>query len=63
MTEDLAQNYRRAFGKRIGFGKRPALIMIDFVEAYFDTACALYADVAGLAKAFFDVERLALELA
>jgi len=39
---------------------------------WVDTACdavlqhpraALYADVAGLAKAFFDVERLALELA
>jgi maleamate amidohydrolase len=46
MTEgDLARNYQRAFGKRIGFGKRPALIMIDFVEAYFDTSCALYADV------------------
>ena len=34
-----------AFGKRIGFGKTPALIMIDFVEAYFDKACALYAGV------------------
>jgi maleamate amidohydrolase len=43
--EDVTQNYRRAFGKRIGFGKRPALIMIDFVEAYFDKSCALYADV------------------
>lgn len=42
---DLSQNYKGAFGKRIGFGKRPALIMIDFVEAYFDPACALYAGV------------------
>lgn len=42
--EDLSQNYQRAFGKRIGFGKRPALIMIDFVEAYFDRSCALFAD-------------------
>lgn len=42
-NSDLAQNYQGAFGKRIGFGKRPALLMIDFVEAYFDKSCALYA--------------------
>ncbi len=46
MTEEaLEANYKRAFGKRIGFGKRPALLMIDFVEAYFDPACPLYAGV------------------
>lgn len=46
MTDaDLAANYKGAFGKRIGFGKRPALIMIDFVEAYFDPGCALFAGV------------------
>lgn len=44
MTDDLSSNYKGAFGKRIGFGKRPALIMIDFVEAYFDRGCALFAD-------------------
>jgi maleamate amidohydrolase len=43
--DDLSRNYQRAFGKRIGFGKRPALAMIDFVEAYFDRGCALFADV------------------
>lgn len=43
--QDLAQNYQRAFGKRIGFGKRPVLLMIDFVEAYFDRSCGLYAGV------------------
>lgn len=45
MTDDgLLANYEGAFGKRIGFGKRPALILIDFVEAYFDPDCALFAD-------------------
>lgn len=44
-ANDLASNYSQAFGKRIGFGKRPALIMIDFVEAYFERSCALYAGV------------------
>ncbi len=46
MTEEaLDANYKRAFGKRIGFGARPALLLIDFVEAYFDPACPLYAGV------------------
>jgi maleamate amidohydrolase len=46
MSDDnLEANYKRAFGKRIGFGKRPALLMIDFVEAYFDKTCPLYAGV------------------
>ncbi len=46
MTDEaLEANYKRAFGKRIGFGKRPALLMIDFVEAYFDPSCPLYAGV------------------
>ncbi|WP_374623498.1 isochorismatase family protein [Devosia sp.] len=44
MSEDLSSNYKGAFGKRIGFGKRPALILIDFVEAYFNRGCALFAD-------------------
>ncbi len=43
--QDLSSNYQGAFGKRIGFGKRPVLLMIDFVEAYFDRGCALFADV------------------
>lgn len=52
MSEDLAANYRRAYGNRIGFGTRPALILVDFVQAYFDPACELYADVdAALASA------------
>jgi len=43
--EDLNANYRRAYDNRIGFGKRPALILIDFVEAYFEPSCDLYAGV------------------
>jgi maleamate amidohydrolase len=50
--DDLAANYRRAYDNRIGFGRRPALILIDFVEAYFDKSCELYAGVeAALAAA------------
>ena len=45
--ESLSANYQRAFGKRIGFGVRPALIMSDFVQAYFEPSCAMYAGVEG----------------
>jgi len=38
-------SYAGVYGHRIGFGARPALILIDFVQAYFDPACPLYADV------------------
>jgi len=44
-SDDLLANYKRAFDNRIGFGKRPALILVDFVRAYFDPECELYADV------------------
>lgn len=45
MPDSLEENYRRAYANRIGFGKRPALILVDFVEAYFDRNCDLFADV------------------
>lgn len=52
MTEDLAENYRRAYSNRVGFGRTPALILVDFAEAYFDKDCDLYAGVeAALASA------------
>ena len=45
MSDDLAANYARAYGTRVGFGKRPALILIDFCQGYFDPACDLYSGV------------------
>lgn len=45
MAEQLADNYKKAYDNRLGFGARPALILVDFVRAYFDENCALYADV------------------
>ncbi|MGR3823492.1 isochorismatase family protein [Salipiger marinus] len=44
MSEDLGENYARAYGGRLGFGKRPALILIDLVRGYFDRDCDLWAD-------------------
>jgi maleamate amidohydrolase len=45
MTEDLVANYARAYGTRVGFGSRPALLMIDFCQGYFDPQCDLYSGV------------------
>ena len=46
-SDDLAENYERAYGGKIGFGKKPALLLVDFVQAYFEPGCDLYADVDG----------------
>ncbi|MEM7610156.1 MAG: isochorismatase family protein [Pseudomonadota bacterium] len=45
MSDSVSDNYRNAYGHSIGYGQRPALVLIDFVQAYFDPTCALYADV------------------
>jgi len=45
VTQDLSANYKKVYDNRLGFGQRPALILVDFVQAYFDHNCALYAGV------------------
>ena len=45
MSEDLTENYRGAFDGSLGFGKAPALILVDFVDAYFNKDSPLYAGV------------------
>jgi len=47
MTQDLSANYKKAYDNRLGFGESPALLLVDFVQAYFDESCALYAGVEG----------------
>lgn len=42
----LGQDYARAgFGQRLGFGRRPVVLVVDMVNAYFDRASPLYAGV------------------
>ncbi|WP_102108650.1 isochorismatase family protein [Oceaniglobus roseus] len=38
----LQENYARAYSNRAGFGRRPALVMVDFAQAYFDPDCVLF---------------------
>lgn len=37
---DLQQNYRGVFDGRMGFGRRPAVIVVDFISAYTHPAVA-----------------------
>jgi maleamate amidohydrolase len=46
VAEDLDVNYARAgYHHRLGFGRRPALVLIDFVQAYFEPGSPLFAGV------------------
>lgn len=53
MAEDLDANYARAgYHHRLGFGRSPVLLLVDFVEAYFEPSSPLFAGVdATLASA------------
>ncbi|HEI8865090.1 TPA: isochorismatase family protein [Serratia odorifera] len=43
-TDNAASdNYRGVWGQRIGFGQRPALLMIDFMQGYTTEGAPLYA--------------------
>jgi maleamate amidohydrolase len=41
--ESAADNYKGVWGGRIGFGQRPALLVIDFMKGYTTLGSALYA--------------------
>ena len=43
MTETLQQNYAGVFDGRIGFGKRAAVLVVDFIRAYTTPGAPLYA--------------------
>jgi nicotinamidase-related amidase len=56
LSESLQENYARGgFGKSLGFGRRPALLIIDFVQAYLQPGSPLY---AGVEQARADCETL-----
>ncbi len=42
---NLDASYANTDDHKAGHGKRPVLILIDFVQAYFDPSCDLYAGV------------------
>jgi maleamate amidohydrolase len=40
---DLRDNYKGVFDSKLGFGKRPALLVVDFINAYITPDSPLYA--------------------
>ena len=38
---DKEMYQQRGFGNKVGFGTRPALLIIDFIKGFTDTACPL----------------------
>lgn len=53
--DDLSANYSGAFNGHLPFGKKPALLIVDFVMAYLDKDSPLY---AGAEDALASNERL-----
>lgn len=53
--DDLAINYAETFSGQLTFGRRPALLIVDFVMAYLDPSSPLY---AGVENALASNERL-----
>ncbi|MDM3547760.1 N-carbamoylsarcosine amidohydrolase [Serratia nevei] len=43
MNDTLSDNYRGVWSQRIGFGRRPALLAIDFMQAYTTEGAPLFA--------------------
>ena len=62
-SKELNTDYDKAgFGGSLDFGKKPALVHIDFARAYVDKNCSLYAGVeesAEVAKEVLAVARKA----
>jgi maleamate amidohydrolase len=59
---DLQANYKGVFDGRIGFGKRPALLIVDFINAYITAGAPLYApDVVIAVNETVDMLTLARE--
>jgi maleamate amidohydrolase len=54
--ESVEANYQGVWGNRIGFGKRPALLVIDFLKAYTIEGAPLYAP--GVVKAVAETPSL-----
>jgi len=59
VTQDLSANYKKAYDNRLGFGDSPALLLVDFVQAYFDEGCALYAGVEDALASALRIRELA----
>jgi len=44
--DEIERVQRRGFGNRVGFGRRPALLVVDFSRSFTSPASSLGADMA-----------------
>jgi maleamate amidohydrolase len=60
-SNTLVENYRGVFDSTLGVGRRPALIVIDFIRAYTEPSSPLYAEsvigAVAATKPLLDVAR------
>ncbi|KTR02218.1 isochorismatase [Aureimonas ureilytica] len=56
MEQGASENYKGVWGHRIGFGAKPALLVIDFMKAYTVPGAPLFAP--GVVKAVAETPRL-----
>ncbi|QKJ86864.1 N-carbamoylsarcosine amidase [Paramixta manurensis] len=56
MSTSAADNYLGVWGNRLGFGVRPALLMVDFMQGYTTPGAPLYAP--GVVSAVAEAESL-----
>lgn len=60
--QSLSENYQGVWGKRIGFGKKPVLLLVDFMKSYITPSEPLYApDVVNAVSETEQVLKLARE--
>ncbi|WP_324826508.1 isochorismatase family protein [Qipengyuania zhejiangensis] len=59
MASDAADNYAGAYDGKAGFGRNPALVLVDFVQAYFEPDCELYANVGDVLQSALRVRAAA----
>ena len=67
MSDTLAFYKNRGFAQRVGFGQRPALLIIDFIKAFTDLASPLAsnldAEIAATQQLLAEARRLNLPIA
>ena len=67
MSDTLAFYKRRGFAQRVGFGQRPALLIIDFIKAFTDLASPLAsnldAEIAATQQLLAEARRLQIPIA
>jgi len=61
VTQGKENNYAGVYDNQLGYGLRPALILIDFVDAYFQEDNALYANPQSALDSALRLRKLAHE--